>query len=290
MRSAAADRTVRKKGVMEALLTLAGAAFAIYALAAASLYVMQRRLIYVPDPARHAPAEAGLADVREIQLATPDGERLIAWRAQAAPGQPTLLYFHGNAGNLFGRADRIQRFSQAGLGVFMLSYRGYSGSTGKPSERANVADAVLAYEHLRGEGVAVGDIVAYGESLGSGVAVQLAASRPVGALILDAPYTSLVDIGKSLYPSMPVDLFIADRYESKRRIQSVKAPILFLHGTRDDTIPIGFGKALFEAAPEPKEMAILTGAGHSDIFLFGALSRITDFLAKYRGAAARGPG
>ena len=271
---------------MKTLLIIAGVIAALYVIAAGSLYVFQRRLIYVPYPERVTPAEVGLDGVREVVLEAPDGARLIAWYAAAAPGRPTLLYFHGNAGGLATRADRISRFAGAGYGVFMPAYRGYSGSTGSPSEAAINADARLAYEYLRKGGVAERAIVLYGESLGSGVAVRLASERDVGAVILDAPYTSLPDVAKMLYPIMPVRTFMVDRYDSRKHIAAVRAPILILHGTNDTVIPLALGRALFEAAPEPKEMAVFQGAGHSDIYAHGAWPRLEAFLGAHLGAAS----
>ncbi len=201
---------------MQTLLTIAAIAAALYLAALIALYVFQRSLIYYPDPTRYTPAQAGLSGVREVVIETQDGEHILAWWAPASPGRPTFLYFHGNAGGLITRADRIKRFAGAGLGVFMPAYRGYAGSSGKPSEAAIVADALLAYDYLRKAGIAPDDIIAYGESLGSGVAVQLAAARPVSALILDAPYTSLPDIGKHLYPFAPVATFMVDRFEFEK--------------------------------------------------------------------------
>lgn len=272
---------------MKLLIIFAMAMVGLYVSAALSLYLMQRRLIYHPDPAYYTPDQEGLTNVREVKLETPDGARLIAWWSPAAAGQPTLLYFHGNASTLVGASERLKLYASAGLGVFIPSYRGYSGSTGSPSETALVADALLAYDYLRKEGVPDADIIPYGESLGSGVAVQLAAARPVAALVLDAPYTSLPDVGKLRYPMMPVQTFMVDRFESKRYIGRVKAPILILHGTRDTTVPFALGKALYDAAPEPKQMAALTGAGHSDIYSFGAFARLREFIAKHRKTAAR---
>jgi fermentation-respiration switch protein FrsA (DUF1100 family) len=135
-------------------------------------------------------------------------------------------------------------------------------------------------------GIAERAIVVYGESLGSGVAVQLAADRTVGALILDAPYTSLPDVGKLMYPLMPVETFMIDRFDSKTHILKVRAPILIMHGTQDSVVPITLGKALFEVAPEPKEMAVLAGAGHSNIYAFGAFARMDAFLRAHVGKAA----
>ena len=278
------DRRLRAslKRMIIALLTLGGVAAAAYLTVALGAFLLQRKLIYFPDPIYVTPAEEDLEDVKEVKLATPDGETLIVWHAAAAPGKPTILYFHGNGGHLAARGPRIQRFASAGYGVFMPAYRGYSGSTGSPSERTLVADAQLAYEHLRKRGLAARDILVYGESLGSGVATQLAASREVGALILDAPFTSVPDVGKLKYPFLPVETFTIDRFESKRHIVQVKAPILILHGTEDSVIPIEMGRALFRLAPEPKEMVELKGAGHSDIYMFGAFEPLRRFIERIR--------
>lgn len=271
---------------MKTLMIIAGVIAAVYIIAVGSIYGFQRRLIYFPDAEHESPSDAGLSGVREVVLQTPDGERLIAWSAPAAPGRPTLLYFHGNSGTLADRADRIKRFADDGYGVFMMSYRGFSGSTGSPSESAIIADAHLAYDHLRGMGIPERSIVAYGESLGSGVAVQLASDRTVGALVLDAPYTSLPDVGKLIYPYLPVQTFMVDRFESSKHVLKVRAPILIMHGTDDSVVPITLGKALFAVAPEPKEMAVLQGAGHSNIYSFGAFARMDAFLRAHVGKAA----
>jgi uncharacterized protein len=269
------------------LMIIGGVILTIYVVAAVSMFSLQRRLLYFPDTARHQPSEVGLSGVKEVVLDTPDGAKLIAWYAPARSGRPTLLYFHGNGGGLANRADRIRRFNAAGYGVFMPSYRGYSGGTGSPSEGAIVADAKLAYDHLIGMGLSARQIVPYGESLGSGVAVRLATERQVAALILDAPYTSLPDVGKLLYPMMPVHSLMLDRFESRTHIKSVRAPILILHGTEDEVIPIEFGEALFALAPEPKEIAVIDDAGHSDIYSFGAFATLDRFLNAHVSAASR---
>lgn len=263
---------------MKIVLAMVCAVAALYLMAGLLLFAFQRRLIYHPDSTHYTPSEAQLNGVSEIVLQTPDRERVIAWYTPAAPGYPTLLYFHGNAGGLIGRSERITRFATAGYGVFMSSYRSYSGSTGKPSEAAIIADAQLAYDHLTGLGVPPRMIVPYGESLGSGVAVQLAAARDVGAVVLDAPYTSLIAMGRLLYGWLPVAPFMLDRYDSKSRIAAINAPLLIMHGSRDRTIPLELGQDLFQAAREPKQMAVIEGAGHSDIYAFDALPVLQQFL------------
>lgn len=238
----------------------------------------QRFLIYAPDTTRVPPAAGGLTGVEEIQLRAPDGVELIAWYGKARPGQPTLLYFHGNAGNLLSRAGRMGEYLAKGRGMLMLSYRGYGGSGGRPTEANNVADAALAYRWLLENGVAPADIVLYGESLGSGVAVQLAAREPVGGVILDAPYTSIADVGARIYPFLPVQRFIIDRYDSLARIARIDAPLLIVHGELDTLIPITMGRELFKRANEPKQFGAIAGAGHADHYMFGSYDVIHGWI------------
>ena len=241
----------------------------------------QRKLVYVPDRlGRVDPAAMGLSGVSELTIESGDGARAIAWYAKAAPGQPTLLYFHGNAGSLSSRSERIRKYKDRGRGILMMSYRGYSGGTGSPSEDANVADAKRAYNLLVAGGVKPEDIIIYGESLGSGVAVQVAAEKKAAGLILDAPYTSLADVAAGHYPWLPVRGMLFDRYESARHIRSVHVPLLIVHGERDTTIPAAMGKALYEAANVPKELKIIVGAGHADHHLFGSYDVINAWIDK----------
>jgi fermentation-respiration switch protein FrsA (DUF1100 family) len=262
------------------LKTLVILAVVAYAIAVAVMYLAQRRFIYFPDSYRMMPGAAGLQNVVERIIATPDGERLIAWYGKAAPGQPTLLYFHGNGGALDGRAERIHNYLARGRGMFMMSYRGYSGSSGSPSEAANVADAKLAFNALVKEGVSPGEIILYGESLGTGVAVQVAAEKPVAGVILDSPFTSIVERAGQLYPWLPVGLLLQDRYESIRHIRDVHVPIFILHGEADEVVPADMGRRLFAAANEPKEIKTLPGAGHVDHYNFGSFEIINRWIDK----------
>jgi fermentation-respiration switch protein FrsA (DUF1100 family) len=255
---------------------------ALYALAVATMYVAQRRFIYFPDPVRASPAAAGLPEVAERIIATPDGEKIIAWYGKARPGQPTLLYFHGNGGALETRNERIRKYLDRGRGMFMMSYRGFSGSTGSPTEAANVADAKLAYDALVKEGVSPDDIILYGESLGTGVAVQVAAEKKVAGIILDSPFTSVAELAAEHYPWLPVGLLLKDRYDSIRRIRDVRAPLLIVHGEADVVVPVAVGRQLFAAANEPKEIVTLPGAGHDDHWKFGSFEIINRWIDRLR--------
>ncbi|MBU2531628.1 MAG: alpha/beta hydrolase [Alphaproteobacteria bacterium] len=238
----------------------------------------QRFLVYAPDPQRVDPKAHGLEKVRELTLRTADGVDLIAWYGKARPGEPTLLYFHGNAGNLASRAGRIGEYLDKGRGIFMLSYRGYSGSGGKPTELNNYADAKIAYQWLVEQRIEPDDIIVYGESIGTGVAVHLAANNPVGGVILDAPYTSIADVGARLYPYLPVQTFILDRYDSLSRIDQIDAPLLVVHGTEDNLIPIEMGRQLFDRAGQPKQFSAIEGAGHADHHVYGSYDVIHDWI------------
>jgi fermentation-respiration switch protein FrsA (DUF1100 family) len=250
-------------------IKLALGAVAVYGAVGLAGYLGQRKLMYFPDRERTLPAGVGLAGVEERAVETPDGARVIAWYGRAQPGRPTLLYFHGNGGSLSIRAPRIARFMGEGWGVYMMTYRGYGGSTGSPSEAANVADARLAYAALVREGVPPSSIVAYGESLGSGIAVQLAAELPLAGVILDAPYTSIVDVAAKAYPFLPVRLFLADRYETTRYIAKIRAPLLILHGERDGVVPVAMGRELARLAPGPHKLVVFPNGRHSDLYVDG---------------------
>jgi uncharacterized protein len=273
-----------EKAAMSLLLKLAIIVLCAYGVILLAAYFGQRRLMYFPDPERVQPAEEDLKGVSERVLKTPDGERLVAWYGKARPGQPTILYFHGNAGGLADRAPRVQRFMGEGWGVYMLAYRGYGGSTGSPSEAANVADARLAYGALVQEGVEPASIVLYGESLGTGVAVRIATERPAAGLILDAPYTSVVEIAAQAYFYLPVRYLLSDRYETRKYIAQVRMPLLILHGERDAVIPVANGRELFRLANEPKRLATFPNAGHSDIYVNGnpALDAVRDWVAQLK--------
>lgn len=265
------------------LMMKTGAALlAFYLFVVLAAWLGQRRLLYAPDPRRITPASLGLSELTEQELATPDGARLVTWRHPARAGQPTILYFHGNAGNLANRAFRARAYAQAGFGLLMLSYRGYGGSTGKPSEAANVTDARLAYETLISEDIQPSSIVLYGESLGSGVAVQVAVGKPVAAIVLDAPFTSILDVAMGAYPFLPVRPLLIDRYDSMQYIKRVKAPLLVLHGTRDLVIPVAMGQALHAAANEPKRLHIFPEGDHSNLDEYGAVEVVGRWIADQR--------
>lgn len=271
------------KILIKAALLIAGGLYLVVALA---MFLGQRQLMYFPDTQRADPGAAGLQGVVERVLHVEDGVVVIAWYGHAQPGQPTLLYFHGNAGSLATRSERIRKYMARGRGIYMMSYRGYSGSSGSPSEAANVADARRAFDDLVSEGVAPRDIIIYGESLGSGIAVQVAAVTSPGGLILDAPYTSIAELAASQYPWLPVRPMMFDRYESASHIGRVHCPLLIIHGEKDDVIPVAMGRALFDMANEPKSIVTFPNANHADHFMYGSYEAINGWIDKVRSGAS----
>lgn len=230
----------------------------------ALLYFTQRAMQYFPERLRTAPAMAGLPEAQEIELDTPDGERVIAWHVPPRGDQPVILYFHGNGGSLRNRVDRFRALIEDGSGLVALSYRGYGGSTGSPSEAGLIADALAAYAFTSAR-YGAERIVLWGESLGSGVAVALAAQMPVGYLILQSPFTSAADVGAQTYWFVPVRLLMKDQFRSDLRIGKVAAPVLILHGDRDGIVPIALAERLYGLINAPKRFVRLAGVGHNDV-------------------------
>jgi uncharacterized protein len=245
----------------------------------ALMYVFQRALIYFPDPKRTPPAQAGLPQAAEASLTSSDGEKLIAWYVAPRDENPVVIYFQGNAGASNLRVERFKWLTAEGTGLLALSYRGYGGSSGKPSEAGLIRDAHAAYDFARAHSPA-NRIVLFGESMGTAVAIALAAEREIAGLILDAPFTSAADVGAAAYPYAPVRWLIKDTWRSDRRIARVKAPILVLHGEQDAIVPIRFGERLFALAPEPKRMVRFPSGGHVNLDDYGASAVVKKFLAE----------
>jgi fermentation-respiration switch protein FrsA (DUF1100 family) len=239
-------------------------------------------LFPIPTVKRTTPQDAGFPDAEEHILSTADGEKVIVWFLPARPGHPVILYFHGNGDFLAGFFGRFHDLMADGAGVVALSYRGYAGSTGSPSERGLLQDAAATYAFTAARYTA-DRIVMWGFSLGTGVAVAIAAEHPVGKLILEAPYTSAVDVAASAFWFAPVRLLMRDRFQSDARIARVRVPLLIMHGASDRTIPLAFGERLFGLANEPKQFVRFPGGGHDDLDNFGALETARQFIDVAKG-------
>lgn len=245
-----------------------------YAAMVGVMYFAQRALLY--PGANSGPTPPAPAWGEAVTIETPDGERLHALYTPPDADEPTVLFFLGNAD----RADNYGFLAQAllkrGYGLLALTYRGYPGSTGSPSEKGLLIDGLAAFDWLAAR--SDGGIVPLGQSLGSGVAVNTAANRPALGAVLVSAYTSVETLAKSHYPFLPVGLLIKDRFRSDLWIEDVRQPKLFIHGRRDGVIPLHFGEALFAIAPEPKEMLVYDAYGHNDLWDEGMVGDVLTFI------------
>lgn len=242
-----------------------GTIVAGYVLICAAIFFFQGHLIYFPAPnCAAAPMNMVGLPFEEVTLTTADDLSLAAWYVPHLEAQGTVLFCHGNAGNMAGRCQTLKSFHRLGYAVLIFDYRGYGGSTGTPDEAGLYCDAETAWRYLtEAGGEAPERIVLFGRSLGSAVAIDLATRHRPGALVVEAAFSSLVDIGKRQYPFLPVGLLCTHQYESIRKVAHIDCPKLFLHGTDDELVPLALARQLYEAAASPKAF-IETPGGHND--------------------------
>ena len=252
----------------------------------------ENRFIYYPS--RYPAGDwrpKGIA-FTDCAIATADGLEVHGWWVPGpAPGEgPVLLCFHGNAGNIADRARVLALFRKQGLGVLMIDYRGYGKSQGHPSEKGLYLDAEAAYRHLTEElRVPPQRIVCFGESLGCAVALHVALERPVGGVVLQSPFASARAMAQRMLPVIPLWPFIRSRFDNVGRIPGLKAPVLIMHGDCDEIVPFKQGLAVFEAAPQPKELYVIGGAGHNDVYDVGGNAYFAKLASFCRRCAEGGP-
>ncbi len=243
----------------------------------------ERINLYFPSRTLTAhPGTFGLA-YEELRLTASDGAVIHGWFVEKSKEAPVILVSHGNAGNISHRLDKLIIFRTAGASVLLYDYRGYGRSSGSPTELGTYRDAEAAYRWLTEvRGVPPGRIVLYGESLGCGVAVEMSLRHPSAALILESAFTSVPDMGRLIFPFLPIDRMVRFRYDSIAKIPKVKTPVLVMHSPQDDIVPFEMGRRLFEAAPEPKTFFEMTGTHNEGFYDTGpAYGRaIGDFLRK----------
>ena len=272
------SRAVWVPWAMIALKVAAVVLVILYVGMAAILYFSQRSMMYFPETVHTTPTQAGFPEAEEVTLTAADGARLVAWHVAPREGRPIVLYFHGNGGALHYRVERFRKLVRDGIGLLGLEYRGYAGSSGSPSEAGLIADGEAAYAFAAARYPGK-QIVLWGESLGSGVAVAVAAEKPVGRVILEAPFTSAVAVAGLRYWYLPVRLLMKDQYRSDERIEKITAPVLILHGAHDHVVPFAMGERLFEETKAPKHIVKFLDGDHEDLDARGALHAVARFLA-----------
>jgi len=250
----------------------------VYVGFATLLYVTQRSLMYFPETIHTAPAQAGLPEAEEVTLTAADGQHSTVWHVPPSGDKPAILYFHGNGGALRYRVERFGKLIERGIGLIALEYRGYGGNAGSPTESGLIADGEAAYGFAAARYPA-SQIVLWGESLGSGVAVAIAAEKPVGRVILEAPFTSAAAVAELKYWYLPVRLLMKDQFRSDQRIDKITAPLLILHGVHDRIVPYAMGEYLFDIANKPKYIVRFLDGGHEDLDQNGALIAVGRFLS-----------
>ncbi len=291
----AARRVVeRARPLVRPILAVAVAAWAAYGLTAlkwsgvvvaclylgtaAILYFAQRSMMYFPETIQTTPAQAGLAEAEEVTLRASDGVPLVAWHVAPRDDKPVIIYFHGNGGALRYRVGRFHKLISDGIGIVAVEYRGYGGSGGSPTEPGLIADGEAAYAFAAAH-YKTQQLVPWGESLGTAIAVRLAAEKPVARVILEAPFTSAAAVADLRYWYLPIRLLMKDQYRSDAFIEHVTAPVLILHGVHDHVVPFAMGMRMFELTKAPKHIVRFLDGDHENLDANGALRAVGQFLA-----------
>jgi len=265
---------------------------AAYAGLAGVLYFSQSNMVYFPEIGREmvaTPRQAGL-DYEDVKLVTADGFALHGWFVPSALSRGTVLFLHGNAGNISHRLDSLLMFHRLGYSTLIIDYRGYGNSGGKPSEQGTYQDAEAAWRHLTETRKIPSDtIVFFGESLGGAVAAWLATRHRPGALVIASGFTSVPDLAAKFYPFLPVRWLSRFDYDTRTYLSTVEAPVFIAHSPEDEIIPYQHGRALYDAAKAPKQFLEL-GGGHNEGFIFvreSWVQALGEFLNRHVGGAEK---
>ena len=226
--------------------------FIIYFLILVFLYFYQRNLLYHPNENNYSEDKISV-EIKKVKISTSDNIELVGWyHEKNLKKYKTLIYFHGNAGSLENRIHKLNHFKDMNINFLIIAWRGFSGNNGKPSEEGLYLDGNSAINWLIKKDVAEKNLILYGESLGTGVATHLAQNRNFGGVILETPFTSMVDAAKIFYPYIPVNLLLKDKFENYKKVKNINSPILVMHGEIDQIVPFSMGKKIYEIANEPK--------------------------------------
>ena len=234
------------------ILYIVGLVFLIYLIITLVLYNSQRSLLYHPSENNYF-GDKLMVSIDKVKIKTEDNIELLAWyHHKDIDNYKTILFLHGNAGSLENRIHKINHFNEMEINFLIISWRGFSGNDGKPTEEGLYKDARSAVKWLLNKGVKKENIVIYGESLGTGVATEISQNENFAGIILESPFTSMVAAGKSKYPIFPIGLLLKDKYESDKKIKNIKSPVLVMHGEADTIVPFWMGKKIYELANNPK--------------------------------------
>ena len=232
---------------------------------------LENRLVFYPDRGLDDSPSNWNLSYRDVLLRTRDGEKLHCWFFPVPGKSPVLLFCHGNAGNISHRIENVERLVQRGISVFLLSYRGYGKSTGRPSEKGIYLDGLAAYDYLaETERIPPNRIAIFGRSLGGAVAIEVALQRGVRCIVIESTFTSLRDMSKTIFPWSLFSPFIPNHYDNGTKIATLSVPKLIVHGKNDEIVPFRIGEKLFTLAKEKKKFLAIEGAGHNDTYIVGS--------------------
>ena len=241
-------------------------------------YIFQRNLLYHPTENNYS-GDKITVSVEKIKIKATDGIELISWfHNKDINKYKTILFLHGNAGTLENRIHKINHFKNMNVNFLLVAWRGFSGNKGQPTEEGLYEDARSAVSWLKSKGVLEKNIVLYGESLGTGVATEIAQDNNFAGIILESPFTSMIEAGKNVYPYLPVKLLLKDKYESYKKIKKIKIPILIMHGEVDNIVPFYMGKKMYELANEPKYFYFSKYDDHMMEYNQNLLKALKDFI------------
>jgi len=226
--------------------------FFIYFLVLVFLYFYQRNLLYHPNENNYSEDKISV-DIENVRIKTSDNIELLGWyHEKNLKDFKTLIFFHGNAGSLENRIHKLNHFRDMNINFLIIAWRGFSGNNGNPSEQGLYEDGKSAIDWLIKKGISEKNLILYGESLGTGVATHLAQNKNFAGVILETPFTSMIDAAKKFYPYIPVKLLLKDKFENYKKIKNINSPILIMHGEVDQLVPFSMGKKIYEIANEPK--------------------------------------
>ena len=266
---------------MKYIYILITSAIVIYLILLTLIYINQRKLLYLPSENNYLDDPINFT-YNEFFIEVDKDVKIKSWLIEKdLKKYKTILFLHGNAGNLFNRSYKLNRLNELNLNVLIISWRSFSGNPGKPNETNLYGDAKKAVKWLNERGVETKNIILYGESLGTGVAVEIGQTNKFNSIILESPYTSMIKAAKIYYPYLPVKFLLKDKYDSEKKIKNIKTPILIMHGKKDNIVPFNMGKKLFEIANKPKKFLQIEEDDHMLSFNDSLLLEIKNFINKY---------
>jgi len=260
------------------ILSVVGLVLIIYLIITFILYKSQRNLLYHPSENNYS-GDKLIVSIDKVKIKTDDNIELLAWyHDKDIQNYKTILFLHGNAGSLENRIHKINHFNEMEINFLIISWRGFSGNEGKPTEEGLYKDAKSAVKWLINKGVKKENIIIYGESLGTGIATEISQNNNFAGIILESPFTSMIAAGKSKYPIFPVGLLLKDKYESDKKIKNIKSPVLIMHGEADTIVPFWMGKEMYELANEPKYSYFPKYDDHMMEYNKNLLNALKDFI------------